>query len=94
MFPKPSVRASLDRGWIIANHKLVSFHAAFLTSLLSISESITSRADVLREMFFSVELPLSCAMWYAAWHANIAIHEMGHYLAAVRTHNLRSEFLE
>ena len=22
----------LDRGWIIANHKLVSFHAAFLTS--------------------------------------------------------------
>lgn len=94
MFPKPSGRASLDRGWIIANHKLVSFHAAFLTSLLSISEGISSRADVIREMFWSVELPLSCAMWYAAWHANIAIHEMGHYLAAVRTNNLRVEYLD
>jgi enolase len=83
--------ARLDRGWIIANHKLVSFHAAFLTSLLSISRSVASRTDVLREMFFSVELPISCLMWYAAWHANIAIHEMGHYMSAVRTNNLRPE---
>ena len=83
----------LDRGWIIANHKLVSFHAAFLTSLLSISESISSRADVGRQMFFSIEVIISAAIWYAAWHANIALHEMGHYLAAVRTNNLRPEFL-
>ena len=32
--------ARLDRGWTIPNHKLVSFHAAFLTSLLSISTSV------------------------------------------------------
>ncbi|MBI5211381.1 MAG: hypothetical protein HY927_15510 [Elusimicrobia bacterium] len=81
----------LDRGWIIANHKLVSFHAAFLTSLLSISKDIASRGDVLRQMFLSWELVVSTAVWYAAWHINIAIHEMGHYLAAVKTNNLRPE---
>ena len=81
----------LDRGWIIANHKLVSFHAAFLTSLLSISPNVASRLDVIREMFFSAELLISTAIWYAAWHCNIAIHEIGHYLAAVRTNNLRPE---
>src|SRR5512135_2353629 len=82
----------LDRGWIIANHKLVSFHAAFLTSLLSISPNVASRFDVIREMFLSVEVLISAAMWYVAWHSNIAIHEIGHYLAAVRTNNLRPEF--
>ncbi|HYL15280.1 MAG TPA: hypothetical protein VEV41_19740 [Terriglobales bacterium] len=81
----------LDRGWIIANHKLVSFHAAFLTSLLSISPGIASRFDVIRQMFLSVEVTISCVMWYVAWHSNIAIHEIGHYLAAVKTNNLRPE---
>jgi enolase len=84
---------ALDRGWIIANHKLVSFHAAFLTSLLSIPQDISSRADVVRSMFFSVELVVSAVMWYLAWHTNIAIHEMGHYLSAVKTSNLRPELL-
>jgi enolase len=83
---------SLDRGWIIANHKLVSFHAAFLTSLVSIRQDVASRADVVKEMFFSLEVVFSAAMWYAAWHINIAIHEMGHYLMAARTNNLRPEF--
>ena len=83
--------ASLDRGWIIANHKLVSFHAAFLSSLLSISPLVASRFDVIRQMFLSVEVVISSAMWYAAWHCNIAIHEIGHYLAAVKTNNLRPE---
>jgi enolase len=83
--------ARLDRGWIIANHKLVSFHAAFLTSLISISPLVNSRVDVIRQMFLSVEVLISCAIWYIAWHTNIAIHEMGHYLEAVRTNNLRPE---
>ncbi len=83
--------ASLDRGWIIANHKLVSFHAAFLSSLLSISTHVASRFDVIRQMFLSVEVVISSAIWYAAWHCNIAIHEIGHYLAAVKTNNLRPE---
>ena len=90
--PKESDNAGLDRGWIIANHKLVSFHAAFLTSLLSISPNVSSRLDVIREMFFSREMLISAVMWYAAWHINIAIHEMGHYLTAVTTNNLRPEF--
>jgi enolase len=87
----PGETARLDRGWIIANHKLVSFHAAFLTSLLSIPLHVSSKFAVMREMFLSVEVIISCAIWYAAWHTNIAIHEMGHYLTAVKTNNLRPE---
>ena len=89
--PPEKEAARLDRGWIIANHKLVSFHAAFLTSLLSIPPNVGTRWNVLREMFLSVEVVISCLMWYAAWHVNIAIHEIGHYLAAVKTNNLRPE---
>ena len=88
---RQSETPKLDRGWIIANHKLVSFHAAFLTSLLSISPLISSRFEVIRDMFFSVEVLISSAIWYAGWHTNIAIHEIGHYLTAVRTNNLRPE---
>jgi len=88
---QPSGTPHLDRGWIIANHKLVSFHAAFLTSLLSISTHVLSNFDVIRQMFLSVEVVISSFIWYVAWHSNIAIHEMGHYLAAVRTNNLRPE---
>ena len=32
LIPPEGETPRLDRGWIIANHKLVSFHAAFLTS--------------------------------------------------------------
>ena len=92
--PHPSETPRLDRGWIIANHKLVSFHAAFLTSLLSISPSVTSRFDVIRQMFLSAEVVISGLMWYAGWHCNIAIHEIGHYLAAVKTNNLRPELAD
>jgi hypothetical protein len=45
-------------------------------------------------MFLSIEVVISCLMWYAAWHCNIAIHEMGHYLAAVKTNNLRPELAD
>lgn len=90
--PRQTETPRLDRGWIIANHKLVSFHAAFLTSLLSIPPGVSSRLEVIREMFLSPEVLISSAIWYISWHVNIAIHEMGHYLAAVRTNNLRPEF--
>src|ERR1035437_4665263 len=91
LIPQEGETPRLDRGWIIANHKLVSFHAAFLSSLLSISPGVASRFDVIRQMFFSAEVLISSLMWYAAWHVNIAIHEIGHYLAAVKTNNLRPE---
>jgi enolase len=91
--PRRNQHAQLDRGWIIANHKLVSFHAAFLTSLLSIPAGVALfRFEVIRAMFLSPEVVISCLIWYAAWHTNIAVHEMGHYLAAVKTNNLRPEF--
>jgi enolase len=45
-------------------------------------------------MFLSVELVISSFMWYAAWHCNIAVHEIGHYIAAVRTNNLRPELAD
>lgn len=83
--------ARLDRGWIIANHKLVSFHAAFLTSLFSIDGG--NRWQVLQQMFLSAELVVSSVIWYAAWHLNIAIHEIGHYMEAVRTNNLRPDLI-
>ena len=38
----------LEEGWVIANHKLVSFHAAFLSSLLSIPFLVGHRTDVNR----------------------------------------------
>src|SRR5512135_2555420 len=88
---RPSEVPRLDRGWIIANHKLVSFHAAFLTSLVSIPLHVAAKFDVMRQMFLSVEVVISCIFWYLAWHVNIAVHEMGHYLTAVRTSNLRPE---
>jgi enolase len=91
LIPASNDGPRLDRGWIIANHKLVSFHAAFLTSLLSISLHVASKFDVMRQMFLSVEVVISSVFWYLAWHINIAIHEMGHYLTAVRTANLRPE---
>ncbi len=91
IFPRVTDTPRLDRGWIIANHKLVSFHAAFLTSLMSISPHVGSRLDVIKDMFLSVEVFISAVIWYAGWHVNIAIHEIGHYLTAVRTNNLRPE---
>ena len=90
---QPSEMPRLDRGWIIANHKLVSFHAAFLTSLLSIPLHVASKFEVMQKMFLSVEVVISTLIWYAAWHTNISIHEMGHYLTAVRTNNLRPELV-
>lgn len=33
----PRAAGYLERGWVIANHKLVSFHAAFISSILNIS---------------------------------------------------------
>src|SRR5438105_9490445 len=70
--PQPSDPPRLDRGWIIANHKLVSFHAAFLTSLLSIPPHVATRFNVLREMFLSVVVVISSLVWSTAWHYHIA----------------------
>ena len=86
----------LEEGWVIANHKLVAFHAAFLSSLFMLVGTGWTTGKVLAFMFapWSIEVYLSIIIWYLGWHVNIAIHEMGHYVAAVKTSNLRPELME
>ena len=76
----------LERGWVIANHKLVSFHAAFISSVLSLpaAEADLTKFGVLKFMFFSIETVVSLAILYLSWHVGIAIHEMAHYLKAAK----------
>ncbi len=76
--------AYLERGWVIANHKLVSFHAAFISSVLSLPAAVTGKLETLKFMFLSWETLVSLAILYLSWHVAIAIHEMGHYLTAAK----------
>ena len=80
------VKASgyLERGWVIANHKLVSFHAAFISSVLNLPETVEGKLETLRFMFLSGETIVSAIVLYLSWHIGIAIHEMGHYLTAAK----------
>ncbi|MBM4024360.1 MAG: hypothetical protein FJ280_02995 [Planctomycetes bacterium] len=95
----------LERGWVIANHKLVSFHAAFISSVLSLpaAELTAAAAEghnikylVLNFMFspLHLEVWMSLAILYLSWHAAIAIHEMGHFLAAARLTALNKDSQE
>ncbi len=85
--------AFLDKGWVIANHILVSFHVAFISSVLSIPSAISERGEVLKYMFRSPETIISCIFWYLTFHIGIAIHEMGHYLKAVKINALNQDLL-
>jgi len=76
--------AFLERGWVIANHKLVSFHAAFISSTLSLPAGVAGKLETLRFMFASPEVFISLAILYLSWHIGIAVHEMGHFLTAVK----------
>jgi enolase len=86
--------AYLERGWVIANHKLVSFHAAFISSVLSVPADVQSKFETLHFMFVSWETFISLAIWYLSWHIGIAIHEMGHFLTAVRLTALNKDSQE
>lgn len=83
---------NLERGWVIANHKLVSFHAAFISSVLNLQpyklselaeQGANLKIEVLRFVFASWETVVSVIILYLSWHIGIAIHEMGHFLTAV-----------
>jgi len=74
----------LERGWVIANHKLVSFHAAFISSVLNLPESVEGKLQTLEFMFFSGETIISLLILYLSWHIGIAVHEMGHFLSAAK----------
>ncbi|MEN6333850.1 MAG: hypothetical protein ABFE01_06275, partial [Phycisphaerales bacterium] len=95
----------LERGWVIANHKLVSFHAAFISSILSLpAVELTRQAaaganikSVVLNFMFSplhMELWISLAVLYLSWHIAIAIHEMGHFLTAARLTALNKDSQE
>jgi len=101
-----SARAAgyLERGWVIANHKLVSFHAAFISSVLSLPAAALAIAaadpdtniklEVLKFMFLSWETVVSVIILYLSWHIGIAIHEMGHFLTAVKLTALNQDSQE
>jgi len=93
MKKKQTGRAALDKGWVIANHILVSFHMAFISSVLSIGADVSSKSEVLQFMFASPETIVSIMFMYISFHIAIAIHEMGHYLAAVRLNALSESSL-
>jgi enolase len=83
-FRSSAAEGFLERGWVIANHKLVSFHAAFISSVLNLPDGVRGRTDALLFMFLSRETALSLAILYLSWHLGIAVHEMGHYVTAAR----------
>jgi hypothetical protein len=94
----------LERGWVIANHKLVSFHAAFISSVLSLPAAALATAatdpdvniklEVLKFMFLSWETVVSVIILYLSWHISIAIHEIGHFLTAVKLTALNQDSQE
>lgn len=89
-----SAAGYLERGWVIANHKLVSFHAAFISSVMSVPADVEGKLQTLRFMFVSWETFVSLIIWYLSWHISIAIHEMGHFLTAVELTALNKDSQE
>ncbi|MDD5289141.1 MAG: hypothetical protein PHY28_08550, partial [Dehalococcoidales bacterium] len=84
----------LEKGWVIANHILVSFHVAFISSLLSLSSGTKWESnEVLKFVFLSPETLVSALFLWFVGHTAISIHEMGHYLKAVKVDALNSKLL-
>jgi enolase len=81
-------QAFLQEGWVIANHVLVSFHVAFISSVLSLPSISMIKSDVLRFIFASPETIISAMFMYISFHTCIAVHELGHYLKAARLNAL------
>jgi len=80
-----AIRAGyLEKGWVIANHKLVSFHAAFISSVMNLPPEVHGKMATLKFMFTSAETITSVIILYLSWHIGIAIHEMGHYFTAAK----------
>lgn len=77
-------RATLQEGWVIANHILVSFHVAFISSVLALPGAAVFKAEVLRFIFASWETLVSALFMAITFHLGIALHELGHFVAAAR----------
>jgi enolase len=86
--------AQLQEGWVIANHILVSFHVAFISSVLVLPHAAGLKTDVLRFIFTSPETVVSAFFMYISFHTGIAVHEMGHFLTAARLNALSEALVE
>ena len=84
----------LEKGWVIANHKLVSFHAAFISSVMNLPPEVQGKIATLKFMFTSLETIVSVIILYLSWHIGIAIHEMGHFLTAAKLTALNKDSQE
>ncbi len=91
--PQQVLGCYLEKGWVIANHILVSFHVAFISSVLSLPSDIIGKGGTLKFMFFSPETFISILFLCLSWHTGIAVHEMGHYLKAVKLDALNQKLL-
>ena len=78
----------LQEGWVIANHILVSFHVAFISSVLVLPSVEILKGDVLKFVFVSPETIFSALFMYASFHTGIALHEMGHFITAAKLNAL------
>jgi len=85
--------SKLQHGWVIANHILVSFHVAFISSVLALPTTSLFKGEVLGFIFASPETLVSAAFMYASFHCGIALHEMGHFLTAARLNALNEAIL-
>lgn len=86
------IKQKLHSGWVIANHILVSFHVAFISSVLCIPKGLQGK-EVLGFVFTSFDTIISAIFWFISFHTGIAIHEMGHYLRAVKLNALNENIL-
>jgi enolase len=91
--PKQVPGCYLERGWVIANHILVSFHVAFISSVLCLPLDIIDKGATLEFIFFSPDTLISALFLWFVGHTGIAIHEMGHYLKAVKLDALSVKLL-
>jgi hypothetical protein len=85
---RPRAGAQLQEGWVLANHILVSFHAAFISSVLALPNADVSRGEVLEFIFVSEETVVSALFVYLTFHVAVAFHELGHFLTAARLNAL------
>ncbi len=86
--------SQLQEGWVIANHILVSFHVAFISSVLAIPETAATKGAVLHFIFVSPETIVSALFTYLVFHSAIALHELGHFLEAARLRALNDSIQE
>jgi len=79
---------------VIANHILVSFHVAFISSVLALGSESLLKGDVLMHIFWSWDTLWSAIFVYLCFHTGIAIHELGHFLKAAKLNALNETIAE